>query len=603
MSKDNQYMNNGNNNDMNENKDLDQQHISQSTDLADEQRVKILSPSMLVFRRFIRNHLAVVGIFFILAMFLFSFLGGALMPYAESDQFYRLDPMPREYAGVVDNTESREYRYTVDENSSFNSSARSRFILALNGGNDTFTYADETFAIQSFSETAHAIMSAQGFASAVALPIGVIVSPIEEGQELDADFTAAFTEAINNGDDSFEFDGETYSVNGEGREYTANQFTPVAVASHNVVAFDERDSDRSVAFHAAAELALMETAVGESTSFTANDVEYTLVHDEEKNALIYEGEANDNTYAILSPIIVNEISPEVHIDLEFRARIVEAIDNTESVFFYDAGTGEEEYRLERSNFRFTVRNIRNVRILDTYKSPDSENWLGTDGNGMDLMTRLMYGGRVSLTIGFIVVAISLIIGVTLGGVAGYFGGWIDNIIMRLVDVFYCIPSYPIIIILGAFMDAERVSSQTRMMFLMLLLGLLGWSGIARMVRGQILSLREQEFMVATEATGISVSRRIFRHLIPNVIPQLIVIATQSLGGTILTEATLSFLGLGVKYPFASWGNIINAVSTVHVMTSYWFVWIPAGVCIMITVLGFNFIGDGLRDAFDPKMKR
>ena len=124
-----------------------------------------------------------------------------------------------------------------------------------------------------------------------------------------------------------------------------------------------------------------------------------------------------------------------------------------------------------------------------------------------------------------------------------------------------------------------------------------------MVRGQILSLREQEFMIAAEATGISVSKRIFKHLIPNVMPQLIVISTLSLGGVILTESILSFLGLGVKFPFASWGNIINAVSDVHVMTNYLFVWIPAGFCILITVLGFNFIGDGLRDAFDPRMKR
>jgi peptide/nickel transport system permease protein len=110
-------------------------------------------------------------------------------------------------------------------------------------------------------------------------------------------------------------------------------------------------------------------------------------------------------------------------------------------------------------------------------------------------------------------------------------------------------------------------------------------------------------MVAAEATGLSVYRKIFRHLIPNVIPQLIVVSTMSLGGVILTESVLSFLGLGVKYPFASWGNIINAVSNVYVMTNYWFVWIPAGFCILVTVLGFNFIGDGLRDAFDPKMKR
>ena len=184
-----------------------------------------------------------------------------------------------------------------------------------------------------------------------------------------------------------------------------------------------------------------------------------------------------------------------------------------------------------------------------------------------------------------------------------FGGWIDNIIMRVVDVFYCIPSMPVIIIIGAAMDAMRVDSWKRMLYLMLILGFLGWPSIARLVRGQILSLREQEFMLATEACGIKVWHRIFRHLIPNVIPQLIVTCTMGLGSTILTEATLSFLGLGVKYPFASWGNIINDVNNAYVMTNYLFIWVPAGICLLITVLGFNFVGDGLRDAFDPKMKR
>ena len=229
--------------------------------------------------------------------------------------------------------------------------------------------------------------------------------------------------------------------------------------------------------------------------------------------------------------------------------------------------------------------------------------MGTDGYGMDMLTRLMYGGRVSLVIGFIVEIIATVLGVILGGLSGYFGKWVDMLIMRIVDVFYCIPSMPIIIILGAAMDNTGVDPQIRMIYLMLILGFLGWPGMARLVRGQILSLREQEFMTATEACGISVSRRIFRHLVPNVIPQLIVSCTMGLGGTIITEATLSFLGLGVKFPFASWGNIINDVNNTFVLQNYWFIWIPAGVLLLLTVLAFNLVGDGLRDAFDPKMKR
>ena len=220
-----------------------------------------------------------------------------------------------------------------------------------------------------------------------------------------------------------------------------------------------------------------------------------------------------------------------------------------------------------------------------------------------MMTRLMYGGRVSLVIGFIVEIIATVLGVILGGISGYFGKWVDMLIMRVVDVFYYIPSMPIIIILGAAMDNTGVDPQIRMIYLMLILGFLGWPGMARLVRGQILSLREQEFMTATEACGISVSRRIFRHLVPNVIPQLIVSCTMGLGSTIITEATLSFLGLGVKFPFASWGNIINDVNNTFVLQNYWFIWIPAGVLLLLTVLAFNLVGDGLRDAFDPKMKR
>jgi peptide/nickel transport system permease protein len=160
-----------------------------------------------------------------------------------------------------------------------------------------------------------------------------------------------------------------------------------------------------------------------------------------------------------------------------------------------------------------------------------------------------------------------------------------------------------LIILGSVMDNMHVGATQRLFMTMVILGILGWTGIARIVRGQILSLREQDFMVAAEATGIRTSRKIFRHLIPNVMPLLIVNATAGLGSVILTEATLGFLGLGVKYPMASWGSIINQVNDMQVMQTAWWIWIPAGLLILVTVLGFNFVGDGLRDAFDPKMKR
>jgi peptide/nickel transport system permease protein len=297
---------------------------------------------------------------------------------------------------------------------------------------------------------------------------------------------------------------------------------------------------------------------------------------------------------------------DVFLTRGFKEELIESIEAGEEEFHYvDADGLEADYFItfNPANNNWSVLQTAQTKVFDTYASPSREHILGTDRNGMDMLTRLMYGGRVSLYIGFIVVIIETGLGIIFGGIAGYFGGWVDNLIMRIVDIFYCIPSLPIIIILGAAMDAMRVDPQIRMIWLMLILGLLGWAGIARLVRGQILSLREQEFMTATEATGLKVSRRIFKHLIPNVIPQLIVTMTMSLGSTILIEATLSFLGLGVKFPFASWGNIINDVNNTYVLTNFWFIWIPAGVCLVATVLAFNLVGDGLRDAFDPKMKR
>ena len=286
---------------------------------------------------------------------------------------------------------------------------------------------------------------------------------------------------------------------------------------------------------------------------------------------------------------------------EFRSLVKHAILHAQESFAY----GDRKFSLyyDAATGIWSVREQMATRVWDSYAAPSKAHPLGTDKNGMDVLTRLMYGGRVSLVIGFIVVLIAAVLGTVLGGIAGYFGKWADELVMRLVDVFYCIPTTPRLIILGALMDGLRLDPRLRMLYLMLILGFLGWPGIARLVRGQILSLREQEFMIAGEAIGLRPSRRILRHLLPNVIPQLIVTCTMSLGSTILTEATLSFLGLGVKFPFASWGNIMNDVSNVHVLTSYPFVWIPAGVCLVLAVLGFNFVGDGLRDAFDPKMKR
>lgn len=232
-----------------------------------------------------------------------------------------------------------------------------------------------------------------------------------------------------------------------------------------------------------------------------------------------------------------------------------------------------------------------------------DHWMGTTYEGWDVFTRLMYGGRVSLTIGFVVVILETILGVLFGALAGYFGKWVDQLIMRIVDIISCIPTLPIMLILGAFFDSLNIVTIARLYYMFLILTLIGWGGTARLVRGQILTLREQEFMLAAKCSGLSTSKKIFKHLIPNIVPQLIVSMTLGLGSIILTEATLGYLGIGAPLDTATWGNMINLASQSRFRNYYPNLWIGSGVCITLAILAFNFVGDGLRDAFDPKMKR
>ena len=254
---------------------------------------------------------------------------------------------------------------------------------------------------------------------------------------------------------------------------------------------------------------------------------------------------------------------------------------------------------------YTVRQTTEKYLKDNFlAAPSAEHLLGTDNEGYDIFVRLMYGGRISLTVSFIAVFLITVLGVILGGIAGYFGGWIDNLIMRICDVLMCLPGVPILLIISTILDASDIDAKYRIYLLMVYLTFISWTGTARLVRGQILSLREQEYMVAAEAMGYSTGRKIFKHLIPNVMPQLIVQMSLSLGSMILYEATLSYLNLGVKAPYAAWGSMINIISTNQdILQNHLNVWVPAGVCIVIAVLGFNFVGDGLRDALDPKARR
>lgn len=421
---------------------------------------------------------------------------------------------------------------------------------------------------------------------------------VAEGKEFNDMLRAQFIRADTEKKTEFNYKDVDYAIEQLGEDLYAVSVKggdELGLAFKGGLELSSADINLSYAVKRAA----MAAFANNENSFTAEGESYTL---DEGGVLYLKGEE----LGYVTQYVVKPAMADIFLTRDFNEALIGNIEINDPDFIYTDAEGNEcTYTISYNpgNKVWDVAEGRATRVFDTYSSPSAKHWLGTDRNGMDMLTRLMYGGRVSLTIGFIVEIIAIVLGVIMGGLAGYFGKWVDMVIMRIVDVFYCIPSMPIIIILGAMMDAMRVDPQIRMIYLMLILGFLGWPGVARMVRGQILSLREQEFMTATEACGIRVSRRIFKHLIPNVIPQLIVSCTMGLGSTIITEATLSFLGLGVKFPFASWGNIINDVNDVYVLTNYLFIWIPAGLLLLCTVLAFNLVGDGLRDAFDPKMKR
>ena len=540
----------------------DQKPSEEHYSLNDDRRVKVLSPGMLVAKRFFRNRLAVTGMAILVFMFVFSFIGGLISPYEQDKFFYADKTIRREFAAVIKNT---EFRYSSADDSVFGLPAQAQAMLAIQQQKDGFTYRDNRFTLTKEAEDFYSV-SVNG--QVVGLAYKSVVSPSASDATLSFEFTYQALKAyLTDGADTFTADGKTYTVDESGS--VMDGATEVAYVSPYVVQALMPDVFLSRDFKDK----LIDTINAGGEKFTYTDE--SLIVDEEP--------ATDEEGGTSSAITPDDSQMP---------------DDTPQ-----SATAEYDISFDAATNSWSVLQEQTSRQYDKYSAPSKEHLMGTDGYGMDMLTRLMYGGRVSLMIGVIVIVIETVIGVIFGGIAGYFGGWVDNLIMRVVDIFYCIPSMPIIIILGAAMDAQRVDGWLRMIYLMLILGFLGWAGIARLVRGQILSLREQEFMTATEACGISVSRRIFKHLIPNVIPQLIVNCTMGLGSVIITEATLSFLGLGVKFPFASWGNIISDVNNTHVLTNYWWVWIPAGLLLLLTVLAFNLAGDGLRDAFDPKMKR
>lgn len=239
------------------------------------------------------------------------------------------------------------------------------------------------------------------------------------------------------------------------------------------------------------------------------------------------------------------------------------------------------------------RDKQNLSMIN--KGPSEEYKLGTDELGRDVLTRLLYGGRVSLSVGLVSTSISVLIGVVLGILSGYYGGIVDMIIMRIVDVFMCFPFFVLAITMAAILGPSIWN-------VMIITGLLGWTSICRMVRAEVMSIKEREYIEGAKAIGLNSREIMFEHILPNTLAIIIVYATLGIASGILSEAGLSFLGLGVKQPQPSWGNMLASAQNLQTLQRRWWLWVPPGLLVFITILSINFVGDGLRDALDPKLK-
>lgn len=658
---------------------------SKEMTLDSTERIKVLSPGRLVFNRFMRNKLALVGTFLLIFMFLFAFIFPLFYPYTQTQIFYKYGKVKVDYAQASERTEYEKYftsddvqiapevandltsqidtlvengdkevtlvdndgneyllKYQADhiyalyadiledvcvvnERSLF---AEYNAILgnvdyktddaladdfatkigaAIEAGNESFTYSGTTYELEEGRKQNYSVYKAEE-------------EILYANEEISEEFEAAM---LNNLDqESFEFDGAEYVVLASDNSYSVREkFKQALVANLSTYVLDAY-GDANLITKEFKEAAII-AAINED-SFEIDGVTYHVASEEDELLVLdsagervaefttiavraYDGtDTLDIAYKDTVRDLIVEMNAAGELSDEFAWDIPQFGDDGEYVLDENGQPTlyETAMYLDRKSQSYVVSCDKVTYLIDIYADPSSEHLYGTDGDGMDVLARMMYGGRVSLLVCFVVVIIQNILGIILGGVAGFFGGWVDNLIMRMVDIFYCIPSLPILIILGALFDQMKMEPYTRLVWMMIVLGVLGWAGIARLVRGQILSLREQEFMVAAESIGIKTSRRIFRHLVPNVMPQIIVTASSALGGIIITESTLSFLGLGVKHPLATWGTMINSVTkSAETMIAYTYIWIPVGLLICVTVIAFNFVGDGLRDAFDPKMKQ
>lgn len=235
-----------------------------------------------------------------------------------------------------------------------------------------------------------------------------------------------------------------------------------------------------------------------------------------------------------------------------------------------------------------------INAWQVLQPPSWEHWFGTDELGRDVLARVLFGARISLKVGFVAVGIAVVVGTAIGLAAGFYGGWLDSILMRLVDIMLCFPTFFLILAVIAFL-------QPSIWIIMVVIGLTGWMGVARLVRAEVLAIREMEYIQAARCIGCSDLRIMLRHILPNALSPVLVAATLGVAGAILTESALSFLGIGVQPPTPSWGNILTSGKD-YIEFAWWLSLFP-GLAILITVLSYNLLGEGIRDALDPRSTR
>lgn len=246
----------------------------------------------------------------------------------------------------------------------------------------------------------------------------------------------------------------------------------------------------------------------------------------------------------------------------------------------------------------TNYDLANIDSSKKYLSPSLMYPFGTDKTGRNYFPRVLLGGFISLQVGVIATLIAVTIGVIVGGISGFYGGKVDMVLMRITEIVSSFPFIPLAITVSVLFI--NVPDQQRLYVMVFIIGILRWTGLARMIRGQILSLREQEFMLACRALGIKNSKQIMRHLIPNTVAYIIVNATTTFANAILSESTLAYLGLSVNEPLATWGGLLSKASSSTIMKNYWWMWVFPGILLFLMIMSINLIGEGLRDAVDPK---